>query len=275
MKGSNVSLTEKVVTDLLRDRYTKAGNGGSGEWAFFAQVRNAAGFDATRTFDALALGLWPSRGHAIHIFEIKVSRSDWQRELSKPEKAEDAAKLAEHFWIVAPKGCVRDGELPATWGLIEVVGDGGDTPWSLRTKKTAPLLHERTRHPDLTRSFVVGLLRSVPGAVPGGKALGPLEEAERRGYEKGAAAARATIDRQREEEDRRKAARRDDAERVLADLQSALEERGVRRLDAGPYGLLRNVDAIADALKGAGQRATVERAVAALRSALDELGKAS
>ena len=33
-----------------------------------------------RYADAIAMNLWPSRGLAVHGFEIKISRGDWQRE---------------------------------------------------------------------------------------------------------------------------------------------------------------------------------------------------
>ena len=82
-KSSDPSATESEMLDLLERHYARTGNGGSGEYAFLRQVRNAAGFDAKRTFDAVVVGLWPSRGHDIHVIEVKVSRSDWQRELAK------------------------------------------------------------------------------------------------------------------------------------------------------------------------------------------------
>lgn len=177
--------TEAEVLGLLERYYAKPGNGGSGEYAFMRQVRNAAGFDANRTFDAVVVGLWPSRGHDIHVLEVKVSRSDWQRELAKPEKAEDAAKVADRFSVVAPRGIVDLAEVPATWGLIEVHGGvveeyevppafPGDEPRKatrvvgrkVRTVRAAPLLHdtERCRAP-IPRSFLIPLLRAA-GAVP-------------------------------------------------------------------------------------------------------------
>lgn len=181
-------LTERIVSELLREKHTKTGNGGGGEYAYMAGVRNGAGFDATRTFDGLAMSLWPSRGLRVEVFEIKVSRSDWQRELAKPDKAEDACKIADRFWVVAPVGCVHDGELPPTWGLIEVTGDGDGKPWKLRTKMSAPNLGTPTATP-LDRGLVVGMLRSVPGAIPGGKVEGPtdraLAKARSEGYEQG------------------------------------------------------------------------------------------
>jgi len=61
--------TEAELLQLLERRHAKQGNGGSGEFAFLTHVRNDGGFSATRTFDAVAVSLWPSRGHAIDVFE--------------------------------------------------------------------------------------------------------------------------------------------------------------------------------------------------------------
>lgn len=63
-------------------------------------VRDAAGFNVTRTADVLALGLWPSRGNELHGFEVKVSRADWRKELAQPEKAEGWCQIVDRWWIV-------------------------------------------------------------------------------------------------------------------------------------------------------------------------------
>lgn len=200
-------MTEAAVLALLRARFTKGGNGGNGEFCFLEHVRNGAAFNANRTLDAVAIALWPSRGLTIDGFEVKVSRSDWQRELAQPEKAEDACKLVDRFSIVAPRGVVLDGELPATWGLLEVVGK------RLVTTKAAPPL----RPPDLVRSstisrdFLVGILRSIPAAVPRVTAEGELRAAERKGHDDGYKVAEQ---------------QRQDAERRAQKAETALAEFG-------------------------------------------------
>jgi hypothetical protein len=85
----------------------------------------------------------------VHGFEVKVSRGDWQRELQKPEKAEAIMRYCDHWWIVTPKGLVRDGELPPTWGLYELDGRG------LRCAVQAPKLDAT----PLTREFVAAMVR--------------------------------------------------------------------------------------------------------------------
>ncbi|HYJ21079.1 MAG TPA: hypothetical protein VEW07_03530, partial [Solirubrobacterales bacterium] len=74
---------------------------GNGPTAVIAPgVRSAAGFDARRTIDAVSLNLWPSRGMLLDGYEIKVSRSDWLRELKNPAKAEEFAGLVDRLWLV-------------------------------------------------------------------------------------------------------------------------------------------------------------------------------
>ncbi len=160
--------TEAELTHLLERKYAKPGNGGSGEYAFLSQLRNDAGFSADRTFDGAAIQLWPSRGFTMHLFEVKVSKSDWKSELSKPDKAEDACKIADYFSIVAPRGIVDINDVPPTWGLIEAYGgklvDGQVTGRKLRTVRSAPLLSagRRTHFPA---GLVISMLRAA-GAVP-------------------------------------------------------------------------------------------------------------
>lgn len=153
-------MTEADVLALLRQKLTKPGNGGAGEYALLPQVRNAAGFNASRTFDAVAVSLWPSRGFSIHCYEVKCSRSDWLRELKEPAKAEAAARHCDRFSIVAADSTiVRNGELPPTWGLLVVHGE------SLRTVVAAPLLPGADSKRPVERSFLVPMLRSAGCAI--------------------------------------------------------------------------------------------------------------
>lgn len=239
-------ITEATVYRLLRDLHRDSGNGGSGRAAVLAQVRNAAGFDASRTFDTVVMDLWPSRGLTLHIHEIKVSRSDWQRELANPAKAEDACKIADRFSIVAPKGCVKPGELPPTWGLIEVHGDGtDDKPWRLRTKTSAPLLHDKGARP-LPRGLVVGMLRACPQAIPGHSAAhndALLAEARKAGYEAGKAeAAREAAWRESQNAQ---------AAKEVEAMKQALVAAGLPEYEATPTALGLHAESIAAALTGA------------------------
>lgn len=163
--------TEKEMLDLLERKHARTGNGGSGEYAFMRQLRNDAGFKATRSFDGAAVSLWPSRGYELHLFEVKVTKSDWRHELAKPEKADDACALADRFSVVAPRGVIDPDEVPVTWGHIEAYGGtldeetGQITGRKLRVVKAAPLLHGRRKRETFPAGLVISMLRAA-GAVP-------------------------------------------------------------------------------------------------------------
>lgn len=107
------------VRALLRRKFP------ADQFAMLYEVRDAAGFGATRSADALMVGLWPSRGCLIEGMEIKVSRSDWLQELKKPKKAEAFVPYCDKWWVVVGnKDIVKPGELPATWGLMVAGGRG-------------------------------------------------------------------------------------------------------------------------------------------------------
>lgn len=130
------------IRGLLHKRFA------SPEWALMEEVAPKTG-GGTGYADAVAVNLWPSRGHAIHGFEIKISRSDWLRELKQPAKAESIHQYCDHWWIVAPKGVVKDGELPPIWGLMEA------RDATLPIIVNAPRLDPK----PITLSFFASLLR--------------------------------------------------------------------------------------------------------------------
>lgn len=122
--ASIVSLPEGALLDLLAVKYSPP------EWACFPFVRNGTGYTrpTTRTADAVAMNMWPSRGFAIHGFEVKVSRGDWLLELRHPEKAEEVFTFCDRWWLVAAdETIVQPGELPTNWGLILPRGKTGLT----------------------------------------------------------------------------------------------------------------------------------------------------
>lgn len=182
----NDILTENDLLDRLRVKYGEdSGNGPA--WAFVPKVRSGAGFDARRTVDAYAMNLWPSRGLTLHAFEIKSSRSDWQRELKNPAKAEEFCALADYFYlVVGDKKIVQSGELPETWGLIVPHGKG------LKVAIEAPRLHavdwivrDSIMPPSFGRSFLAALLRSATAV--GNVTPQDISDAEQRGRDEQAA----------------------------------------------------------------------------------------
>lgn len=174
--------TEAGVLNLLRERHAaQAGNGP--EWAYMEKVRNRSGFDATRTADAMALSLWPSRGHELHGYEVKVSRSDWRSELKDGAKADAWHGIVDRWWIAAPSGVVPRDELPATWGLIEASNSG-----KLRVAVQAPLL--TTERATIKRDLLVPILRAAGAGLSCTPEQAALDEARAKGRKEGMATAK-------------------------------------------------------------------------------------
>lgn len=143
--------TEREVLDLLAARYaTRAGNGV--RYAYARHVRSAAGFDARRTADFMAMDMWPSNGLTLHGHEVKVSRSDWLHELRDPTKAEEFKRYMDRWWLVVPDaGIVRD-DLPDGWGLMVANGR-----MALRVVKPAPKLKPE----PMPKTMVAAFLRAT------------------------------------------------------------------------------------------------------------------
>jgi len=112
-------------------------------WALLEEVRDAAGWDAKRSIDALALSLFRSGGLELHGFEIKASRGDWLRELRDPEKADATAKFCDRWWLaVESADVVLDGELPPTWGLLVLRGKRLHTVTAAEKRVADPISRE-------------------------------------------------------------------------------------------------------------------------------------
>ncbi|WP_443698630.1 hypothetical protein [Pseudomonas sp.] len=125
------------------------------EWSLFFEVADATGSRQSRWADAVAMNLYPSRGLEIHGFEIKVSRSDWLRELKDPTKSAPVQRYCDRWWIICPDGVIKPGELPPTWGHYDVKPGG-----VIRQVVAAPKLDAQV----VTKEFMAALVRRA-GAV--------------------------------------------------------------------------------------------------------------
>lgn len=125
-------------------------------WAFLPQVRSATGWHRERTADAIAMSVWPSRGLHLYGFEVKVSRSDWLKELRSPEKADEICSFCD-FWyvVVGDTHIVQAGDLPPTWGLIVPEGK------KLIIAKEAPKLEPKPIDAPLLASILRNVARSM------------------------------------------------------------------------------------------------------------------
>lgn len=160
----------KSLQTLISERFSK-------DALVAFEVADRPGFAGRGFADAVAVGFWPSRGLHVRGFECKVSRSDWLRELSKPDKAERFASLCHEWWVVTTPDVVKEGELPGAWGLLEKRGD------SLR------VVVQAERRPDthvVPWGFAVCIMRRLheaaqEGRMAAAKAMtaGYRQEAER------------------------------------------------------------------------------------------------
>ena len=135
----------------------------SPEWATFFEVRDAAGFNARRSADVVAMNTWPSRGLSVHGVEVKVSRSDWLRELKDPAKSASVQRFCDRWWLAAGDDKVaKIEEVPEAWGLLVLRGKA-----LVQVKEAPPLPAE-----PLTRGFVAMLLHKLGEALRALLALG-------------------------------------------------------------------------------------------------------
>lgn len=148
-KGEAIELrSAHDVMVALRRRYP------SPEYAFFEDVANAVGLAQSRRADAVAMGLWKTRGISVHGFEIKVSRQDVRRELADPKKADAIATYCDFWWlVVGSASIVRPDELPETWGLLVPVRSGESITMRVAVK-AKPM-----KPKPLDRLFVAELLK--------------------------------------------------------------------------------------------------------------------
>jgi len=120
------------------------------------EVANGTGANVRRRIDVVAVGCWPSRGLYLHAIEIKVSRGDLRRELRDPEKADVFYAHCDAFYIAAPKGLVKEEELPKSWGLYEV-----DEKGLVRCAASASVNRTDEERARVSRSFLASLVRSI------------------------------------------------------------------------------------------------------------------
>lgn len=173
-------LTSGQVLSAVARRHPMDGfNGMPGRWVFVREVQAATGSYAdVQRFDALAVGLVPSTKYARVVYEVKVSRADWLRELRpiieirnrhgtafrarhsaqliqsvrdgtydplpgeqvvEVRKWDAALAVSTEFWIAAPPRCVQLDELPPEAGLLEVRLWGKDHEPRARVLRPAPI----------------------------------------------------------------------------------------------------------------------------------------
>jgi hypothetical protein len=117
------------------------------------QVRSGTGFSKKiyRTADAIVASIYPSRGLYLSGVEIKITKSDFRKELREPEKSDEISRFCRFWYLAAPSGIIPVGEVPPSWGLIETRLDGATITKAAQQLDAQP--------PDI--SFVCAILRAA------------------------------------------------------------------------------------------------------------------
>lgn len=138
----NTSQLEK----LLAARYPRE------QYALFFDVPDNIGMHSKRRADAICIGLWQSNGRLIDGFELKVSRSDWLRELKHVQKADPFIERCDRWWLVTADATIaKPEEIPECWGWMSATKTG------LRVQRPAPRLPRVDDRID--RLFALALFR--------------------------------------------------------------------------------------------------------------------
>lgn len=97
----------------------------SGPWLCFRELRLGSGYRGISgsRLDFYALATAPSAGCRAVAYEIKVSRSDFLRDVKAPLKQKGARLYSNEFYYATPRGLVKPEEIPDWAGLIECWSD--------------------------------------------------------------------------------------------------------------------------------------------------------
>lgn len=149
--------TERSMLNALLERYTAYREGTlTDRWIRAEHVQSGLGYrDGQRVADFVAADRHSST-LALHGHEVKVSRADWLTELKDLSKSAAVKRYMDYWWlVVSDASIVRDGELPAGWGLI-VLKEG-----KLRAKKRAAKLTPEPLPLDFTVSLMTAAARTA------------------------------------------------------------------------------------------------------------------
>jgi len=152
-------MIESDISKVLRSRHN------SSEWIFVTQLKTATGgvqsysrdgYTRSRFIDAFAMHLWPSKKFWRVAYEIKVSRTDFLKELKEPKKRAQAIILCNEFYFALAPGIFKEEDRGDynlfEEGFMEIQDDG-------TIKKIIPA-HPHAAFP-MPDWFTASLLRNV------------------------------------------------------------------------------------------------------------------
>lgn len=163
------------MRELLRRRF-----GDSSRYALAEEVADTTGW-AKRRLDMVVCSCWESDGLTIEGIEIKVSKSDLKHELENPHKHDVFFGDLDFYSLAAPREVINgmSESIPKTWGLYEAYRRK-DGELALKCRRR-PVSIEGSRG-DIGRRFFASLVRNLYAMSPSHHLI---QEAERRGYDKG------------------------------------------------------------------------------------------
>ncbi len=181
------------------------------EYALMAEVRDAAGFGASRSADFLIMGLWPSRGLDMIGIERKSFRSDWLSELKKPEKAENIYQYCDRWFLLTDnENVAKIDEIPVSWGWIHVNPDG-----KLKVIKEAPKLAPIA----VSKSFLACILKRA-ASKDGWVKLQSIDEKLTNSFEEG-----------RKDRDRQHKRTEESYQNLLKDVKEFEDATGIKMIN--------------------------------------------
>ena len=110
------------IRDALKRKHSSYRRGAGG--ILFFELATGTGYslgDPNR-IDAFHMEDMPSKGFRRTSYEIKISRSDFAREVRSPLKRRAAMRVSNQFYFVTPEGMLKPEEIPIECGLMELVG---------------------------------------------------------------------------------------------------------------------------------------------------------
>ena len=150
---------DDIAKILVEERHAGPG------WVTVREMRCGCGYGVhERSMDLWALEATNAKGTPAIAYEIKVSRSDFTRDLKTADKHRGALMFSDKFYFVAPEGVIPPEKLPPFAGLIEI-----HEPDLEPKRFRRPLRQSRIKVQAYPRnkcapswSFVVSLLRRNP-----------------------------------------------------------------------------------------------------------------
>lgn len=129
------------------------------------------------------------------LIEVKTSRGDFVADLKKLHRQPGAVHMGQERWYLAPAGLLKAGDLPAGWGLLEVVqGPRGPRlkevvkagrPRGFRSWATADMVAYREEVPLLMAELERVMAGRPTHLLPQGKPSTRQKRAEKRRAKRG------------------------------------------------------------------------------------------